>query len=183
MPYNAATAVAFAQRPIGRYRDGECWTLVEDAIVGAGGRSSRGQTPNFGPNASYVWGTVVQVNALQAGDVLQFNRYDWTRTVTVDVTNPDGSGSEDTTDAQEFRGMPHHSAIVVRVVSLGIVEVVEQNIPPVTGGVQTVELVLTAPAARTTTTREPSGTGFIVTVTTTTDQVVNPPRCYRPISA
>ena len=43
MPYVATNAIAFAQRQTGRYRDGECWTLVEDAVVGAGGRSSRGQ--------------------------------------------------------------------------------------------------------------------------------------------
>ena len=39
MPYTAATAISFAQRQSGRYGDGECWTLVEAAIVGAvGGR-------------------------------------------------------------------------------------------------------------------------------------------------
>ena len=56
MPYTAAAAVAFAQRQSGRYGDGECWTLVEAAVTGAGGKSSIPQTPNFGPNVSYVWG-------------------------------------------------------------------------------------------------------------------------------
>ena len=41
MPYTAATALAFAQRQAGRYGDGECWTLVEAAIVGAGGVGAR----------------------------------------------------------------------------------------------------------------------------------------------
>ncbi|MFT4151793.1 MAG: hypothetical protein QM656_16450 [Paracoccaceae bacterium] len=183
MPYDANNAVAFARRPTGRYRDGECWTLIEDAVTGNGGRSSRGLTPNFSPSASYVWGTAIAINALQAGDVLQFSHYRWTRSVTVDVTNPDGSGSTDTQDHAEVRGDPQHTAMVVRVVSAGIVEVVEQNIPRVTGPVQVVQLVLTAPATRTETTRSPNGSGQTVTVTTTTDTVSNPPRCYRPISA
>ena len=66
MAYNGPNAVAFAQRQSGRYGDGECWTLMEDAVVGAGGRSSRGQTPHFSPTASYVWGTVVAAGSLQA---------------------------------------------------------------------------------------------------------------------
>lgn len=183
MTYIAANAVAFAQRQTGRYRDGECWTLVEDAVVGAGGKSSRGLTPNFSAQSSYVWGTAVLISALQAGDVLQFTRYSWTRSITVDVSNPDGSGSVNTTTQQEVRGAPNHTAMVVRVVSPGLVEVVEQNIPTATGPVQTLELVLTAPAPSTETTRVPGRDGATVTVTTTSDAVTNPPRCYRPISA
>lgn len=183
MPYVATNAIAFAQRQIGRYRDGECWTLVEDAVVGAGGRSSRGQTPNFGPNASYVWGTLGSITGLQAGDVLQFTRYDWLRETTVDVTNPDGSGSVNTTTQQETRGVPNHTALVVRVVSAGIVDVIEQNIPPVTGGVQTLQIVLAAPAPRVTTTTVAGSGGNTVTVTRFTDRVLNAPRCYRPINA
>jgi len=93
MAYNANNAVIFATGKSGRYGDGECWTLVEDAVVGAGGKSSRVLTPNFSATSSYVWGTVVQPSGLQPGDVLQFSNYSWTRTVEVDVTNPDGSGS------------------------------------------------------------------------------------------
>ena len=183
MPYSATNAVAFAGRQNGRYRDGECWTLVEDAVVGAGGRSSRGQTPNFGPNASYVWGTVVQAAALQAGDVLQFSRYSWTRTVVVDETNPDGSGSVGETSTEQGRGTPQHTAMVVRLVSPGIVEVVEQNIPGGSGPVQTIELVLSTQPPRIVRTQQAVAGGMRVTVTTTTDRVVNAPRCYRPISA
>ena len=184
MAYTAATAVSFCQRQVGRYRDGECWTLVEDAVTGAGGKSSRVLTPRFSAHASFVWGTVVQSNGLQAGDVLQFSGYSWTRTTDTDVTNPDGSGSTNQTVATETRGIPQHTAMVVRVVSTGIVEVIEQNIPPATGPVQTLTLVLTAPAQRVTTTRTPhSSGGETVTTVTVTDSVTNPPRCYRPIAA
>lgn len=184
MSYTAANAVSFCQRQIGRYRDGECWTLMEDAVVGAGGRSSRRLTPNFSATASFVWGTAVATSALQAGDVLQFSGYSWTRTTVTDVTNADGSGSNDEVSATETRGDPQHSAMVVRVVSPGVVDVIEQNVPRLTGNVQTVTLVLTAPAARVTTTRTPNGTGGeTVTTVTITDSVRNPPRAYRPVSA
>lgn len=178
MPYNAANAVAFAQRQSARYKDGECWTLVEDAVVGNGGKSSIGLTPNFGKDVSYVWGTTVNVQALQAGDVLQFVRYVWRKTTRVDVNSPDGTSfSENFWD--EGRGMPHHSAMVVRVISTGIVEVIEQNIPPKTGPVQTFELVLTAPVASTTITQDKGTT----TTTKITHEVKGQVLCYRPIDA
>jgi hypothetical protein len=181
MPYNATTALSFCQRQTGRYRDGECWTLMEDAVVGAGGTSSRTLTPRFSPAASFVWGSVVAIGSLQPGDVLQFSGYSWTKTVVTDVTNPDGSGPTDTVTSTENRGQPQHSAMVVRVISSGIIDVIEQNIPATTGPVQTVRLVLIAPAATTTTTRVPDGQGGqTVTVVTETHTVTAPPRCYRP---
>jgi hypothetical protein len=183
MTYNAANAVSFCQRQVGRYRDGECWTLMEDAVVGAGGRSSRGLTPHFSPTASFVWGSVVAVANLQAGDVLQFSGYSWTRTTVTDVTNADGSGSNNETFATEGRGDPQHSAMVVRVTSPGVVEVIEQNVPRLTGNVQTVTLVLRAPEPQVTVTRTPGTGGETVTTVTITDRVSNAPRCYRPMSS
>jgi hypothetical protein len=184
MPYNAANAVSFSQRQTGRYRNGECWTLVEDAVVGAGGRSSRVLTPGFSAHSSYVWGTVVAVSALMAGDVLQFSRYSWTRTTVTRVTNADGSWTSNEAFRTETRGAPQHTAMVVRVVSPGIVEVIEQNVPAVSGGVQTVTLALNAPPRQVTTTRTPDGSGGeTVTTVTVTDAVTNPPRCYRPVAA
>ncbi|MGL4236446.1 hypothetical protein [Tabrizicola sp.] len=184
MAYSASNALSFCQRQVGRYRDGECWTLIEDAVVGAGGRSSRVLTPRFSPNASFVWGTVTPVIGLQAGDVLQFSGYSWTRTTVTEVSNPDGSGSTNETFTTETRGAPQHTAMVVRVVSAGVVEVIEQNVPSRVGNVQTVMLVLSQPAQRVTTTRTPiAGGGETVTTVTVTDTVSNPPRCYRPIAA
>ena len=178
MPYTAATALTFAQRQSGRYGDGECWTLVEAAIVAAGGKSSIPQTPNFGPNVSYVWGTAISVAALQAGDVVQYQNFAWTQTTRVDTTSPAGSGFTEN-DSTEGRGLPHHSGLVISVISPGMVEVIEQNIPPRSGPVQTVQLALSAPAASTVTTRE----GSTVTVTTITHSVAGAVRCYRPVAA
>lgn len=183
MPYNAATAVSFAQGKSGRYRDGECWTLVEDAVVGAGGVSSRSLTPNFSASSAYVWGNVVQVNAIQAGDVLQFRNYSWEQSITTDITNPDGSGSTNTRLQQETRGAPNHSALVVRSLGSGMVEVIEQNIPSGSGPVQTVQLLLSARAPTTVTTRTPGSGGEVVTITSTTHVVRNPPTVYRPRAA
>jgi hypothetical protein len=89
--------------------------------------------------------------------------------------------------------LPQHTAIVVNVVSPGIVDVIEQNMPATTGPVQTVQLVLIARPKSETTTRqtvtykenvdgaEPRTlTGDIVTKVTITETVAHPPICYRP---
>lgn len=195
MPYDAAKAVAFATAPSGRYRDGECWTLMEDAVVGNGGTSSKKLTPNFSAAASFVWGDVVAVANLKPGDVLQFTGYDWQRHVRTEVTMPpnsDRNGRDSMVDFQQTRGEPQHSAMVVSVVSAGIVNVVEQNIPPILGDVQTFQLVLIPRPMTEVTTRETitytdAGdpekkkiSGDIVTKVTTTETVSHPPRCYRP---
>lgn len=182
MPYVAKDAVAFAQRQLARFQDGECWTLVEAAVVGQGGKSSVGLTPKFGKNVSYVWGTAVNVMALQPGDVLQFQRYVWRKTTRIDVNGPEGTSfSEAYFD--EGRGLPHHSAMVVSVVSAGIVEVVEQNIPPTTGPVQTVQLILVAPADSTTITTEKVKDGVITTTTKVSHLISGQINCFRPIDA
>ena len=183
MAYKAPAAVAFAQKQSARYKDGECWTLIEDTITLNGGKSSKGLTPNFSKISSYVWGKPIPVSALQVGDVLQFSNYSWTRTTVIDVTNPDGGGPTDSKDSETVRGKPQHSALVIAVVSPGIVKVIEQNIPAGVGWVQTVEMVLTAPPERRVEQRSTTSKGDIVTVTTTTDVVKNPPKCYRPIDA
>jgi hypothetical protein len=195
MAYDPVKAVAFATAPSGRYRDGECWTLMEDAVVGSGGTSSRKLTPNFSAAASFVWGDPVAIGMLKPGDVLQFSGYDWQRHVRTEITMPqnyDRNGSDDTVDFQQERGKPQHSAMVVNVVSAGVVDVVEQNIPPTLGDVQTVQLVLIPRPKSEVTTRQTitytdAGdpekkkiTGDIVTKVTITETVSHPPRCYRP---
>jgi hypothetical protein len=193
MPYDAAKAIAAAQAPVGRYKDGECWTLMEDAVVGAGGKSSKVLTPKFAPDASFVWGAPVTVANLKPGDVLQFSAYKWEQSSVVETTfvprhddNPDTV--EPGSSALEERGSPQHSAMVVRVISPGVVDVVEQNVPEVTGPVQTVRLVLIAGPAKVTTevlefeTAINNVTTKVKrTIKTTTTEVVSfPPRCYRP---
>ena len=196
MAYDPVKAVAFATGQSGRYRDGECWTLMEDAVVGAGGASSKKLTPNFSPSASFVWGDAVAIANLKPGDVLQFTGYDWQRHVRTEVRMPqnyDKDGRDSTMDYQQTRGEPQHSAMVVNVVSAGIVDVVEQNIPPVLGDVQTFQLVLIPRPKSEVTTRETitytdAGdpekrkiSGDIVTKVTITETVSHAPRCYRPM--
>ena len=178
MPYTPATAIAFVQRQSGRYGDGECWTLVEAAITGAGGKSSIPQTPNFGRDVAYVWGDAVSVAELRAGDVVQYQNFSWTQTTRIDTSSPDGTGFSENSRT-EGRGLPHHSGLVIRVISLGMVEVVEQNIPPRSGPVQSFQIALIAPATTTETVRS----GSTTTVTRVSHSVSGIVRCYRPVAA
>ena len=171
-----AQVLAFAQRQSGRYRDGECWTLVEDSIVRSGGVSSRTQTPRFGTQSDYIWGTLVTLGALRPGDVLQFRNYSWRTVTNTRITQ--SNGDWDTSSSTETRGRSHHSAIVVQVLNSGGVNVIEQNIPAGSGAVQTVALLFSAGPPRTTRTTD-ALTGAVVE-TTVTDTVTNPPRAYRP---
>ncbi len=194
MAYDPAAAIRAAQAPLGRYRDGECWTHVEDSVVGAGGKSSKVLTPNFASYASFVWGTPVQIRELIPGDVLQFSGYAWGLKVVVTTTHmPPNADNPDSVDnvpgKPETRGKPQHTAIVVRVISPGIVEVVEQNIPQGSGPVQTVQLALIAgpPVIKIETLDFDTSVDDKpvkirrTTKTTTTETVIFPPKCYRPI--
>ena len=193
MPYDPTKAIATAQAPIGRYRDGECWTLIEDAVVGAGGKSSKTLTPRFSPAASFVWGTTVAIANLQPGDVLQFSGYKWAQSRRIETTFlPKHADNPDTAETvpgdEQTRGSPQHTAMVVTVISAGVVDVVEQNNPAVTGPVQTLRVTLIAgPAAVTSdvlafeTAINGTTTKVIRTIkSTTTETVTAPPRCYRP---
>jgi hypothetical protein len=110
----------------GQIGDGECWTLVERAVIAAGGVSSRTLTPNFGPQAAYVWGNSANLIAAPAGALIQFSNYRWTRQTTTVVSNTDGSGS--TRTENETKGRPHHSAILATRLGGGMFEVIEQNV-------------------------------------------------------
>jgi hypothetical protein len=182
MTYRAAAAITFAAQLIGRgrYGNGQCWTLVEDAIVGAGGQSSRTLTRNFGPHSNYVWGTPVMASNVAPGDVLQFRGYSWTRSITRSsgpTTNALGSARTDTEPSQT---RSHHSAIIVRVIGAGLVEVVEQNVPVgsvprrtilgIVGGTQPPEDTVTTDMM-----------GTYVTRRVIVDTVRNPPLIYRPV--
>jgi hypothetical protein len=115
--------LGYARRQRGsRVGNGECFTLADRALSGAGARSAS----DFGavsPNADYVWGTSVALTDLQPGDVIQFRDYRFDRDV--ETNNPDGSGSSNS-DLQE---RPHHTAIVETVDGDGAVTVLEQNAP------------------------------------------------------
>lgn len=175
MPDINAQVLAFAQRQSGRYRDGECWTLVEDSVVRSGGISSRTQTPRFGPQSDYIWGTVVALSAIRPGDVLQFRNYSWRAVTNTKITQPNGDW--DTSSSTATKGRSHHTAIVVQVLNSGLVSVIEQNIPSGSGPVQTEALLFTARPPTTTRTAPP---GEAVTEVTVTHTVTNPPRAYRP---
>jgi hypothetical protein len=115
--------VGYARQRVGQVvGDGECFTLVDNALRNAGARSAA----DYGtvtPNADYVWGSAVAQSDLRPGDVIQFRDYRYDREV--ETSHPDGS-SETQTDSQE---RPHHTAVVERVGADGAVTVLEQNVP------------------------------------------------------
>ncbi len=115
----ATSIVGYArQRRGSKVGDGECYTLADQALTGAGAKSAR----DFGkvtPTADYVWGTAVKLSDLQPGDVIQFRDYEYHRRV------EEASGKWRT----ESQKRPHHTAIVESVDGGGAVTVLEQNAP------------------------------------------------------
>ena len=109
--------VGYARHRIGQHvGDGECFTLADNALRGAGAKSAA----HFGtvtPNANYVWGTSINLSDVRIGDVIQFRDYQYLKR----VDNDDGSFRED------GGGRPHHTAIVERVDGNGAITVLEQN--------------------------------------------------------
>lgn len=117
-----AQVVSFAQSRMGNRvgRRGECWDLAEEALRSAGARSSR-DLGSVGSDTVYVWGTLIPVGSLQAGDIVQFRNYQMT--VRTTTTNSEGSSWTEQTQSR-----PHHTAIVAAVGSDGAIEVFEQNV-------------------------------------------------------
>jgi hypothetical protein len=103
---------------------GECTDLVDAAYAAAGAESETKLGPT-GPDADYVWGTLVStltttsqsLAGILPGDVIQF------RNVTLVHTthNPDGSWYTTTKSAS------HHTAIVESI-SGSTINVLEQNV-------------------------------------------------------
>lgn len=125
-----ATNTSMSERIVSyprRYRgqrvgDGECFTLADRALRGAGARSAA-DYGQVAPDVDYVWGTSVQLGAVQAGDVIQFRNYRYDREVETHHSN--GSVTTET----EFQERPHHTAIIESVGSGGEITVLEQNSP------------------------------------------------------
>lgn len=119
-PSLADQILSFPTQRLGnRVGNGECFTLVDEALKGAGARSAA----DFGkvtPNASYVWGTSIGLSEVKPGDVIQFRNYRFDRKVESKTAVDE--------DFQE-RGTPNHTAIVESVDADGAITVLEQNAP------------------------------------------------------
>jgi hypothetical protein len=115
-----------------RVGDGECFALADRALRGAGAKSAA----DFGTvaaGADYIWGSEVTLGSVQVGDVIQFRNYKYSRvTVFDDGTNFGGD------DHEEAR--PHHTAIVKAVGADGLITVWEQNVPPGSGSIRSIDL-------------------------------------------
>jgi hypothetical protein len=115
--------LAFARQRLGQvHGDGECFTLADDALKGAGAKSAA----DFGtvaPDVDYVWGVAVARASLKPGDIIQMR--DYRAEITSDTDHPDGSSGSDT----RIEERPHHTAIVESVDAEGRATVLEQNHP------------------------------------------------------
>ncbi len=122
-PSMADRILAFARRRRGEvFGDGECFTLADRALRGAGAKSAA----DFGEvthDADYIWGAAVGRTDLQPGDIIQLRDY----RCEVEITTEHADGSADIVTQIEER--PHHTAIVESIGTNGIVTVLEQNYP------------------------------------------------------
>jgi hypothetical protein len=107
-----------------RVGSGECWALAHEALKDAGAQSST----TTRKNDDYVWGTLVSVQMVIPGDILQFRNYAAITMIKTDVTFDDGSGYEDTNESTLQR--PHHTAIVAENKGATGLLVLEQNVAP-----------------------------------------------------
>ncbi len=122
---------SYARRHRGqRVGDGECFTLTDRALRAAGARSAA-DYGSVAPDVDYIWGTSVDLGALQPGDVIQFRDYRYDREV--ETRRADGSVTTET----DFQERPHHTAIVEQVGASGEISVLEQNSPVGSGVTRT----------------------------------------------
>jgi|ERR1043165_4592632 hypothetical protein len=104
-----AKVLQFAQSHIGQQvGKGECWDLANEALAVAGARQ-----PGHGGYSTYTFGTPLALSSIRPGDILQFENVNFKH------TNPNGSWNSNS--------FPHHTA-VVRSVSGGRVEILQQNV-------------------------------------------------------
>ena len=119
----AEQIVSFPRRHRGqRVGDGECFTLADRALRGAGARSAA-DYGSVAPDVDYTWGTSVAIGDARPGDIIQFRNYRYEREV--ETRHSDGSTTTDT----DFQERPHHTAVVEQVGANGEITVLEQNSP------------------------------------------------------
>jgi hypothetical protein len=100
-PHNTTASLnqkvlAYAQGMVGRQDgNGECWTLVDNALRSAGANTSG--------DSNYVFGQAISVGSVMPGDVIQFTSAHFVH------TNPNGSWYSNDL------GTPNHTAIVSSV--------------------------------------------------------------------
>jgi hypothetical protein len=117
----AEKIVAYPRRNAGqKVGDGECFTLVDNALTNAGAKSASAFC-TVAPDADYIWGTSVSLGDVRPGDIVQLRNYRFDREV---VTKKPGEKVTDT----DFQEREHHTAIVERVDGAGAVTVLEQNV-------------------------------------------------------
>jgi hypothetical protein len=102
----------------------DCFALIDEVLRSADAKSAS----DFGsvtPDADYVWGDAVALDALRPGDVLQFRNH-----TLRSVTQTLGDRGWQVTSEEGPAVRPHHSAIVLEILADGSIVVAEQNVRP-----------------------------------------------------
>lgn len=183
----AQNMVTWARARIGQtVGAGECWDLANAALVAAGAHGSE-HFGTIGPDIDYIWGTVVALNAVEAGDIIQTRDHVVRVTTVVTTRYPDDSEGFDERFVE--LGRPHHTAIVTSLLDAnGTFATLEQNVDPGGRVVQTqrlnsrsIPVVTTARAGRAIDPR--NGRDGPVTITTeATVTVTGAIWAYRPVA-
>ena len=122
--------IAWARGRVGqKVGAGECWDLVNSALVAAGAKGSE-DFGTIGDDVDYIWGDEVALNAAQAGDIVQTRDHVVTTTVKTRIRFADGT-EEDGDEDTKIEKRPHHSAIVASLLDKhGTLVTLEQNVEP-----------------------------------------------------
>jgi hypothetical protein len=101
----------------------DCFALVDQLLKSLSAKTAA----DFGEvtvDADYVWGTAVALDSVQPGDILQFR--DHTVVTRTEALGPTRWAMTE----EQTQHRPHHTAVVIEVISGGGVVVVEQNVKP-----------------------------------------------------
>jgi hypothetical protein len=122
--------VTYARGKLGRFVGprGECSDLADAALKDAGGQQLA-DMQKVTEDADYVWGDVVQPKDAAPGDIVQFRDFVMTKkTTTLTITKDSKKTTTARSNAEEFQGREHHTAIVESNNGDGSFTVLEQNI-------------------------------------------------------
>jgi hypothetical protein len=170
---------------------GECFDLADQALRQSGAKSAS-DFCTVTRDADYIWGTPVNILAVQRGDILQFRDYGVQETAYSTVIKyPIFGGlseivSQDSPTLLREYDRPHHTAIVSVNRGGGTLSVLEQNAPRDNNGPalrivleNLLELQQMVWAYPTETVRD--GDYWVITYTTIVRVVIGTVRAYRPV--
>ena len=124
--------IAWARGRVGqKVGAGECWDLVNSALLAAGAKGSE-DFGTIGDDVDYIWGDEVALNAAQAGDIVQTRDHVVTTTIKSPVSSTPTARKRAarTGTFRRLKRRAHHSAIITSLLDKnGTLATLEQNVP------------------------------------------------------